>query len=71
MNASRRLRCRRAAGRLVWAAVCFTPPENVCYGQTKVCSEVGRLVEATDPLPARMQRHGHHTIGVAQHGLAV
>ena len=46
------------------------PSENVRYGQTELCSEVGRLVEATDPLPARMQRHGHHTIGVAQHGLA-
>ena len=46
-------------------------PENVRYGQTEVCSEVGRLVEATDPLPARMQRHGHHTIGVAQYALAV
>ena len=47
------------------------PPENVRYGQTERCSEVGGLVEATDPLPARMQWHGHHTIGVAQHGLAV
>ena len=47
------------------------PPQRVCHGQTKVDSEVGRLIEASNPPPAQMQRHGHDAIGIAQHVLTV